>query len=84
MRTSDSKKSVRTKLQCPNCKEEQLARIGRRGFFRERVFPKFGYYPWECAICRNEFLIRKRGGAYRKASSSTATIKPSPEGNTPR
>ncbi|MGC2618064.1 MAG: hypothetical protein WA414_03430 [Acidobacteriaceae bacterium] len=78
---------MRTKLQCPHCKQEQLARIARRGFFRERVFPKFGYFPWECAICRNEFLIRKRGGAYRKASTSSTVIKdrtPAPEGNTPR
>jgi len=63
-----------------------VARIARRGFLRVHVFPKFGYYPWECAMCRREFMIRKRGGAYRKASTSSPSTAasdraPSPEGN---
>lgn len=62
------------KLQCPNCHQEQLARIARRGFMREHVYPKFGYYPWECAICRREYLIRKRGAAYRKVSVPSTPI----------
>jgi hypothetical protein len=62
------------KLRCPNCGQDQLARIARRGFMRERVFPMFGYYPWECAICRREYMIRKRGAAYRKVSVSSAPI----------
>jgi ribosomal protein L37AE/L43A len=57
------------KLRCPNCHEEQLSRIARRGFLRTRIFSLFGFYPWECAICRKEFLIRKRGAAYRKSRS---------------
>jgi ribosomal protein L37AE/L43A len=66
---------MRTKLRCPNCNEEQLARIARHGFLRKHVYSVFGYYPWECAICRSEFMIRKRGGAYRKASSSSRTVR---------
>ena len=56
-------------LTCPNCRHQQLARIARRGFLRERLFPIFGFYPWECAMCRRQFLLRKRGAAYRKSSS---------------
>jgi hypothetical protein len=68
------------KLQCPNCRQDQLARIARRGFMREHVYSMFGYYPWECAICRREFMIRKRGAAYRKVSvSGSAISEPSPE-----
>lgn len=59
---------MRTKLRCPHCRQPHLARIARRGFFRQRVWPIFGLYPWECAICRREFLMRKRGGAYRKVT----------------
>jgi ribosomal protein L37AE/L43A len=70
------------KLQCPNCRQEQLARIARRGFMREHVYTLFGYYPWECAICRREFLIHKRGAAYRKVSVPGTSIHdraPTPE-----
>lgn len=59
---------MKKKLTCPNCCHEQLARIARRGFLRERLFPIFGFYPWECAMCRRQFMLRKRGAAYRKAS----------------
>jgi hypothetical protein len=75
------------KLQCPNCRQEQLARIARRGFMRKHVYTLFGYYPWECAICRREFLVRKRGAAYRKVSAPSMPISdrtPSPEGTTSR
>jgi ssDNA-binding Zn-finger/Zn-ribbon topoisomerase 1 len=87
MKNAHSRHHRRVKLQCPNCHQEQLARISRRGFLRKHVYPMFGYYPWECAICRHEYMIRKRGGAYRKTSVHSAPINehaPSPEGTTPR
>jgi hypothetical protein len=76
---------MKTRLRCPKCRQEQLSRIARQGFLRNRIFPMFGYYPWECAICRRESLIRKRGGSYRRVSPSrsSASVKdrtPSPEG----
>ena len=52
----------KTKLQCPKCKERQLARISRRGFLRERIYPLLGLFPWQCAICGNERLLFKRSG----------------------
>lgn len=61
---------MKTKLTCPHCRREQLARIARRGFFRQKLCPIFGFYPWECSMCRRQFLLRKRGGAYRKSSSN--------------
>jgi ribosomal protein L37AE/L43A len=87
MQKTHSKERRRVKLQCPNCHQDQLSRIARRGFLREHVFSLFGYYPWECAICRHEYLIRKRGGAYRKASAQKTPINEhtvSPEGTMPR
>ncbi|HEV2280257.1 MAG TPA: hypothetical protein VGS02_18905 [Acidobacteriaceae bacterium] len=59
---------MKKKLTCPACRHEQLARIARRGFLRQRLLPIFGYYPWECSMCRRQFLLRKRGAAYRKAA----------------
>lgn len=66
---------MKKKLMCPNCHREQLARIARRGFLRERFFPIFGYYPWECGMCRRQVLLRKRGGAYRKSSRKGTPVQ---------
>lgn len=62
---------MKTKLVCPGCGHEQLARIARRGFLRKKVYPLLGFYPWECAMCRKEFLIRKRGAGYRRVRSAS-------------
>ena len=64
------REKMKTKLVCPACGHEQLARIARRGFLRTKVYPLLGFYPWECAMCRKEFLIRKRGAGYRRVSSA--------------
>lgn len=66
---------MRPKLVCPNCGHEQLARIARRGFLRKRFYPLFGLYPWECAMCRREFLIRKRAAGYRRTTSKTQAAR---------
>lgn len=74
---------MKKKLRCPNCRREQLARIARHGFLRRKLFPVFGFYPWECAICRRQFMLWKRGGAYRKAArpygkteGTSSTLRP--------
>lgn len=65
---------MKTKLVCPGCGHEQLARIARRGFLRKKVYPLLGFYPWECAMCRKEFLIRKRGAGYRRVRSASQAV----------
>ena len=66
------------KLECPNCHEEQLARIARRGFLRNRIYPIFGLYPWQCAICGRQYLIRKRSAGYRQTSEDTDPARSAP------
>lgn len=48
-----------------------MARQPRAGFWEERVFPFFGYYPWECAYCRIKKLMRDRGIRVRVKKRST-------------
>jgi hypothetical protein len=48
-----------------------MARIARRGFWRERILPFFGRYPWQCAICGQEKMLRKRGAAIQKENWRT-------------
>jgi ribosomal protein L37AE/L43A len=70
-RCRSGEKDMKTKLVCPACGHEQLARIARRGFLRQKLYPMLGFYPWECAMCRKEFLIRRRGAGYRRVSSAS-------------
>lgn len=60
---------MKKKLPCPKCRREQLARIARHGFLRKKIYAIFGFYPWECAICRRQFMLWKRGAGYRRSSS---------------
>ena len=51
---------------CPCCGQLALVRMARLGLLQERVFPKFGYYPWECPQCRKKLLIKSRGVSYSR------------------
>lgn len=46
---------------CAKCKSHRIHRIERRGFLRVRVAPLLGYFPWECATCGKEQLLKARG-----------------------
>jgi hypothetical protein len=58
--TSSSHK-VSSKLACPRCHANSLRRIHRNGFWQRLIASRFGYYPWECMICRAVNLFRDRG-----------------------
>ena len=49
----------RINMHCKAC-GNPLRRLARKGFLQLKVYPKFGYYPWECPICRNTIMIRKQ------------------------
>ncbi len=57
----------KSKRRCPNCANVEMARVERRGFLQEHVYPRLGFYPWECPFCREVFLLKSRGRSYRKA-----------------
>ncbi len=38
-----------------------MRRLPRHGFMQKHVYPRFGYYPWECPICRRTMILKKRG-----------------------
>lgn len=65
----------KAKKTCPNCSEFELTRVARHGFMQERIYPKFGMFPWECGQCRQIFLLKSRGRSYRKASPETGNDK---------
>ena len=53
-------------MMCPECQSHRIRRLTRRGFFRARLAPLFGYYPWRCSSCGTEQLLRARGERKRK------------------
>jgi hypothetical protein len=56
----EDKKEKVVKLVCPRCKSTLMRRNFRHGFLEEKVWPKFGYYPWECCACREVSYFRTR------------------------
>jgi hypothetical protein len=44
-----------------------MARVSRRGFWQERILPLLGRYPWQCAICGESRMLRRRGTTIRAA-----------------
>ncbi len=47
-------------IPCSHCGNPHLRRVPRKGFLQDKVFPLFGYYPWECPLCRQKRLLRRR------------------------
>lgn len=41
------------KQPCKRCGSLAWERLGRRGFFQERILPFFNLYPWRCALCNH-------------------------------
>lgn len=57
----------RLKPPCPACGMEHMRRLPRVGFWQRQVFSRMGYYPWECATCREHKYFRLRGTRTRAA-----------------
>jgi hypothetical protein len=43
------------------CHNTEMRRLNRIGFWERRVFSYFGYYPWECVICRKKRFLKSAG-----------------------
>lgn len=61
IQSADSKDII-----CPYCHRAPMRRVGRMGFFQSVVMPWFGYYPWECPLCRKVKLFADRGVKRRR------------------
>ena len=83
-RMAQERSRGRVKLECPKCHEQQLARIARRGFLRNYIFPLYGLYPWQCAICGKQRLIRKRSAGYRQNAEAPGRDRPASANGTLR
>jgi len=48
------------KMQCPTCGIDYMRRLQRKSFLERRVYSLFGYFPWECPLCREPHFIKER------------------------
>lgn len=65
-----SGKDTSSAILCPTCGTQTLRRTSRKGFMQRVIYPRFGYYPWECSRCNVAQLIKNRGARHRRRKSS--------------
>ena len=46
-------------MHCKKC-GSSLRRVSRNGFWQKKVYTLFGFYPWECPICRKTTMHKKQ------------------------
>ena len=46
-------------MHCRDC-GTPMRRLGRTGFLQLKVYPFFGFYPWECPLCRKVMMMKKQ------------------------
>ncbi len=56
-------------MHCTRCGCE-MRRLMRESFLQRNVYPLFGYYPWECPLCRD--LVHYKVRHVNKNHSSKA------------
>jgi hypothetical protein len=52
--------SASERVLCDECGSDKVYRIFRKGFFQEKIYPLFGFYPWRCKRCGLHLMLRKR------------------------
>jgi len=54
---------------CPKCGSVHMRRLPRQGFLQKHFYPRLGYFPWECPICRKIMMLKHRGKRRRRTST---------------
>ncbi len=62
---SDDTAAGEDRIYCRQCSSDRIFRVFRKGFMEERIYSRFGYFPWRCLSCGSRVLLRRReGNAY--------------------
>ena len=62
------------KVRCDYC-GNQLRRLAREGFLQKKVYSKFGYYPWECPLCREPILVKQQHRLKKRGEAEPETME---------
>jgi hypothetical protein len=57
-----AEKSSLKSVRCAN----DMGRLGRQGFLERKIYSYFGYYPWECPICRERVFLKRKNEHKRR------------------
>ena len=49
------------KKKCMFCGATALRRVNRTNYMQRVILPWFGYFPWECVMCRKRLFFRDDG-----------------------
>ncbi len=63
---------------CPKCGEKHCSRRKREGIVQILVWPRLGWYPWQCGACRHVFIVKFRGKSKRNrpGDDAVSTLPP--------
>jgi uncharacterized Zn finger protein len=53
--------SANERMHCEECGSGEVYRLIRKGYFEEKIYPLFGFYPWRCRRCGLRLMMRSRG-----------------------
>jgi DNA-directed RNA polymerase subunit RPC12/RpoP len=56
---SSESHDLNQRVRCEYC-GNALRRLARQGFMQKEIYSRFGYYPWECPLCREPMLVRQQ------------------------
>jgi len=60
------------RIHCTYCRSQRVFRVYRQGFFQEKIYPMFGFYPWKCKACSAYMLLHRRK---RSTTKPTAYVQ---------
>jgi hypothetical protein len=53
-----------------------LRRLARQGFLQKEIYSRFGYYPWECPLCREPMLVKQQHRLKKRSDVESETMGP--------
>jgi len=56
---SSETEDINYRVICKYC-GNALRRLARQGFFQTKVYSRFGYFPWECPLCREPMMVKQQ------------------------
>ena len=54
-------------------RRKECSRRKREGFVQIFIYPRLGWFPWQCGSCRNVFIVPERGKSKRRLRTSERT-----------
>ena len=72
---SRESEDLNSRVRCEYC-GNALRRLARQGFLQKKIYSKFGYYPWECPLCREPMLVKQQHRLKERIQGETAGMEP--------